>query len=332
MGERDFSIEYLRPYARASPKVALPLFYTIFEPSMKTNKFSGVFTALATPMRGGEVAYGDLEALVAHQLAGGINGLVPVGTTGESPTLTHEEHIEVVRATVKAASGKVPVYAGTGSNSTDEAVELTRAADGAGADGFLIVAPYYNKPSQEGLYQHFSKVAECTEKPIILYSIPSRCGVEISVDVAARLYEAYPQVCCMKAAEGSCDKVTDYVRKLGPEYGVMSGDDALTLPFMSAGANGVISVASNLIVSPLVDMVRSANANDFATARETFLKYYPLFKALFLEPNPVPIKYALKQAGIIGCEEVRLPLSPITAETMHQLDAVLHQLKVIYGT
>ena len=296
---------------------------------MKTNQFSGVFTALATPMREGEIAYGDLEALVAHQLAGGIDGLVPVGTTGESPTLSHEEHIDVVRATVKAAAGKVPVYAGTGSNSTDEAIELTREADAAGADGFLVVAPYYNKPSQEGLFQHFAKVAECTEKPIILYSIPSRCGVEISVDVAARLYEKHPQVCCMKAAEGSCDKVAQYVRKLGPEYGVVSGDDGLTLPFMSAGANGVISVASNLVVSPLVEMVRAANANDFAGARETFLKYYPLFKALFLEPNPVPIKYALKQAGIIGSGEVRLPLSPITDETTAQLDPVLRQLNLL---
>ncbi|NBB79151.1 MAG: 4-hydroxy-tetrahydrodipicolinate synthase [Verrucomicrobia bacterium] len=296
---------------------------------MKTNQFSGVFTALATPMSAGAVAYADLEALVAHQLAGGIDGLVPVGTTGESPTLSHEEHIEVVRATVKAAAGQVPVYAGTGSNSTDEAIELTREADSAGADGFLVVAPYYNKPSQEGLFQHFSKIAECTEKPIILYSIPSRCGVEISVDVAARLFEKFPQVCCMKAAEGSCDKVTQYIRKLGPEYSVVSGDDGLTLPFMSAGANGVISVASNLVVSPLVEMVRAANANDFAAARKTFLKYYPLFKALFLEPNPVPIKYALKQAGIIGSAEVRLPLSPINDETTAQLDSTLKQLGLL---
>ena len=181
-----------------------------------TNQFSGVFTALATPLKDGEVAYDDLESLVAHQLAGNIDGLVSVGTTGESPTLNHQEHIEVVRATIAAAGGKVPVYAGTGSNSTDEAVELTRKADRAGANGFLVVAPYYNKPSQEGLYLHFSKIAEATEKPIILYSIPSRCGIEISVDVTARLYEKYPHVCCMKAAEGSCEKVIEYVRTLGP--------------------------------------------------------------------------------------------------------------------
>lgn len=296
---------------------------------MKTNQFSGIFTALATPMREGTVAYADLEALVAHQITNGIDGLVPVGTTGESPTLSHEEHIEVVRATVKAAAGKVPVYAGTGSNSTDEAVELTSEADAAGVDGCLVVAPYYNKPSQEGLFQHFSKVAESTGKPIILYSIPSRCGVEISVDVAAQLYEKYPHVCCMKAAEGSCDKVAEYVRKLGPDYGVMSGDDGLTLPFMSAGANGVISVASNLVVAPLVQMVHAANANDFSAAREIFLKYYPLFKALFLEPNPVPIKYALQQAGIIQSAEVRLPLSPITPETCAHLDPLLRQLDLV---
>ena len=293
---------------------------------MNTNQFSGVFTALATPMQDGAIAYNDLESLVAHQLAGGIDGLVSVGTTGESPTLDNDEHIEVIRATVAAAGGKVPVYAGTGSNSTTEAVELTRAAEAAGADGFLVVAPYYNKPSQEGLFLHFSKIAEVTEKPIILYSIPSRCGIEISVDVTARLYEKYPHVCCMKAAEGSCDKVTEYVRALGPDYAVMSGDDGLTLPFMSAGATGVISVASNLIVSPLVQMVAAANANDYASARATFLKYYPLFKAIFLESNPVPIKYALKQAGIIGSDEVRLPLSPLTDATKSTLDALIAKL------
>lgn len=296
---------------------------------MNTNLFSGVFTALATPMQRGEVAYADLEKLVAHQLEGGIDGLVSVGTTGESPTLMRSEHIEVIRATVQAAAGKAPVYAGTGSNSTYEAVDLTREAEKAGADGFLVVAPYYNKPSQEGLFQHFSKIAECTEKPIILYSIPSRCGIEISVEVTARLFEKYPHVCCMKAAEGSCDKVTEYVRTLGSDFAVMSGDDGLTLPFMSAGAMGVISVASNLVVSPLVEMVRAAKANDYASARETYLKYYPLFKAIFLEPNPVPIKYALKQAGIITSDEVRLPLSPLTDATKAALDPILSELGLV---
>lgn len=299
-----------------------------FKQNMNTNQFSGVFTALVTPMRQGAVSYEDLEALVAHQLEGNINGLVSVGTTGESPTLNHKEHIEVVRATVAAAAGKVPVIAGTGSNSTDEAIDLTRQAEAAGADGFLIVAPYYNKPSQEGLFQHFSQIAESTDKPIVLYSIPSRCGIEISVDVTARLYEKYPHVCCMKAAEGSCEKVAEYVRALGPEYVVMSGDDGLTLPFMSVGASGVISVASNLVVAPLVQMVEAANKNDYAAARATYLKYYPFFKAIFLEPNPVPIKYALKQAGIIQSDEVRLPLSCLSTDTRKVLDTLFTELEL----
>jgi len=296
---------------------------------MSTNLFSGVFTALTTPFQDGKVAYKDLEALVAHQLKGSVDGLVSVGTTGESPTLSHDEHIEVIRATVATADGKVPVIAGTGSNSTNEAIQLTQEADMAGADGFLVVAPYYNKPSQEGLFQHFSAIAETTQKPIVLYSIPSRCGIEISVEVTARLYEKYPHICCMKAAEGSCEKVTEYVRKIGSDFSVMSGDDGLTLPFMSTGATGVISVASNLVVTPLVKMVHAANENDYTTARKTYLKYYPLFKALFLEPNPVPVKYALKRAGIIQSEEVRLPLCSLSATTRDALDKVLADLKLI---
>lgn len=296
---------------------------------MNPIQFSGVFTALATPMRDGEIDYPSLSALVEHQAAGGINGLVSMGTTGESPTLDHKQHILVIRATVEAARGKVPVIAGTGSNSTAEAVALTKLAESAGADGFLVVAPYYNKPNQEGLFQHFSAIAEATEKPIVLYSIPSRCGVEISVDVAARLYEKYPQVCCMKAAEGSCEKVLDYIRRLGPDYAVMSGDDSLTLPFMSAGASGVISVASNLIVSPLVKMVQAANKNDFSAAREIYLKYYPFFKSLFLEPNPVPIKYCLYRSNIIASDEVRLPLAQLTPETRALLDEVMSGLDLI---
>lgn len=293
------------------------------------NPFAGVFTALATPMREGTVAYDDLEKLIEHQLKGGINGLVSVGTTGESPTLNHDEHIGVIRATVQAANGTVPVYAGTGSNSTEEAVTLTREAEAAGADGFLLVAPYYNKPNDEGLFRHFSAIAAATEKPIILYSIPSRCGIEISVEVTARLHEAFPHICCMKAAEGSCDKVARYVNTLGDDFTVMSGDDGLTLPFMSAGAKGVISVASNLVVAPLVEMVRAANANDFDTARPTFLKYYPLFKAIFNEPNPVPIKYALQRTGIIQCPSVRLPLAPLSEANRAALDTLLQELDLL---
>jgi 4-hydroxy-tetrahydrodipicolinate synthase len=296
---------------------------------MNKNQFSGVFTALATPMHAGAVSYTDLEALISHQLTGGIDGLISVGTTGESPTLNDDEHIKVIRQTVAAVAGQVPILAGTGSNSTIEAIELTQRADAAGADGFLVVAPYYNKPSQEGLFLHFSKIAECTDKPIMLYSIPSRCGIEISVDVAVRLYQKYPHVSGMKAAEGSCAKVSEYSRQLSENYSILGGDDALTLPFMSCGAIGVVSVASNLVVAPLVEMVRAANNNDYAAAQVIFKRYLPLFNALFLEPNPVPIKYALKRAGIIQSEEVRLPLSPITAKTKSLLDPILAELDLI---
>ena len=294
-----------------------------------TNQFSGVYTALSTPMNKGLVSYEGLEALIEHQLNGGINGLVAVGTTGESPTLNNHEHIAVVKATVKLVNGKVPVVAGTGSNSTDEAIKLTQMADTAGADAFLVVAPYYNKPSQEGLFQHFSHIASVTDKPIILYSIPSRCGIEISVDITARLYEKYPHICCMKAAEGSCEKVIDYVRTLGPEFAVMSGDDGLTLPFMSVGATGVISVASNLVISPLINMVEAAQANDFLTAQKIFLKIYPFFKAIFTEPNPVPIKYALKSAGVIFDDSVRSPLSQLQADTRKKIDTLIDELDLI---
>lgn len=295
---------------------------------MSKQQFSGIFTALATPMKEGAVNYNDLETLIQHQIKGDIHGIVSVGTSGESPTLTTAEHLDVIQATIQA-SGSTPVYAGTGSNSTEEAVNMTRKADALGADGFLIVAPYYNKPNDEGMFLHFSKIAEVTEKPIMLYSIPSRCGIEISVDTAARLYEKYPHVCSMKAAEGSSEKVIQYVNKLGPDYAVLSGDDGLTLPFMAAGATGVVSVASNLIVKPLVDMVNAANSNDFDRARTTFLKYIPFFKVIFEEPNPVPIKYALQKAGIIQSAEVRLPLAPIAQSTCHKIDKVLTDLSIV---
>lgn len=296
---------------------------------MSSTEFKGTYTALATPFNNDGVDYDDLEALVEYQIKGGITGLVAVGTTGESPTLSHSEHIDVIRQTVQFANTRVPVYAGTGSNSTDEAIELTKEADKAGANGFLLVAPYYNKPSEEGLLAHFSAIAEVTDKPIILYSIPSRCGIEISVDVAAKLYERYPHVCCMKAAEGSCDKVTQYIKRLGMNYSVLSGDDALTLPFMSSGAKGVISVASNLIVSPLVEMVIAANNNDFKKAQEIFLNYYHFFNAIFMEPNPVPIKYCLKETGIIRSDSVRLPLSKLKDASKNQLKALLKEFSLI---
>lgn len=293
---------------------------------MKLRPLTGTITALVTPFRHGEIAYDDLAKLVNYQIKGGIDGLVPVGTTGESPTLSHEEHMEVIRATIAAARGRVPVIAGTGSNSTHEAVELTRLAHAAGANAMLVVAPYYNKPSQEGLFGHFSAVAEATDRPIVLYSIPGRCGVEIGVPVIERLAARYKHVRWIKEAGGSVDRVDQLKHALGADITVLSGDDSLTLPFLSVGAEGVISVASNLFVREVGQLVKSALAGDFTKARKLHRKLYPVFKAIFVEPNPVPIKAALVKAGLIGSAEVRPPLSPMTDATMETLTKALAPL------
>ncbi len=293
---------------------------------MKTTQFYGVHTALITPFRDGKVAFDDLESLVQFQIQEGINGLVAVGTTGESPTLDHSEHMDVIRAMARTTAGRVPLLAGTGSNSTTEAVSLTKAADSSDVDGILVVAPYYNKPSQEGLFRHFSAVAEATAKPIILYSIPGRCGIEIGVETTARLHEKYPHVLGIKEAGGSCEKVSSLVEKLGPEFLILSGDDSMTLPFMSLGAKGVISVASNLIVGDLVQMVDMALRNDFGEARQIHNKYHRLFRDLFIEPNPVPVKTALAKAGRIHSDEVRLPLCEMEGETRARLLDTLKSL------
>jgi len=275
---------------------------------MKPPALTGAITALATPFRGEAVSYADLKRLVDHQLRGGIDGVVPVGTTGESPTLSHEEHMDVVRATIEFVRGRVPVIAGTGSNSTAEALELTRLSDEAGADAVLVVAPYYNKPSQEGLFLHYSAIAEATDLPVILYSIPSRCGIEIGVPVVERLRARYPNVRWIKEAGGSVDRVDQLKRAMGDDITVLSGDDALTLAFMASGAQGVISVASNVVPREVTRLVRLMQGNDVAQASRLHRRLYPLFKALFIEPSPVPVKAALAMARVIRSEEVRLPL------------------------
>jgi 4-hydroxy-tetrahydrodipicolinate synthase len=293
---------------------------------MKLRPLTGTITALATPFRKGQVAYDDLKKLVGHQIKGGINGLVPMGTTGESPTLSHEEHMDVIRFVIAEARGRVPVIAGTGSNSTTEAIELTTRAHEAGADAMLLVAPYYNKPSAEGLVQHFSAIAEATDRPIILYSIPGRCGIDIGVPVIERLRAKFSHVAWIKEAGGSVDRVDQIKQALGRDITVLSGDDSLTLPFMAVGAEGVISVASNLYVREIAQMVRLALANDYAAAGKLHRKLYPAFKTLFIEPNPVPIKVALARAGIIGSAEVRLPLCDMTAANARILEKVLAAL------
>lgn len=275
---------------------------------MKTRTLTGAITALATPFRGKDVSYADLKKLVEHQIRGGIDGVVPVGTTGESPTLASEEHMEVVRATIEFVRGRVPVIAGTGSNSTAEALEYTRLADEAGADAVLVVAPYYNKPSQEGMFRHFGAIAEATDLPIVLYSIPSRCGVEIGVALVERLRARYKHVRWIKEAGGSVDRVDQLKRAMGDDITVLSGDDSLTLAFMASGAEGVISVASNVVPAEVARMVHLAQQNDFAAASKLHRRLYPLFKALFIEPSPAPVKAALADARIISSEAVRLPL------------------------
>jgi 4-hydroxy-tetrahydrodipicolinate synthase len=295
-------------------------------PSMKLRPLTGTLTAMVTPFRRGGVAYDELRKFVEYQIRGGIDGLVPVGTTGESPTLSHEEHMDVVRAVVAAVRGRVPVIAGTGSNSTQEAVDLTRLAHEAGADGMLVVAPYYNKPSQEGLFRHFSAIAETTDRPIVLYSIPSRCVIEIGVPVIERLRARYPHVAWIKESGGSVERVDQIKAALGRDVTVLSGDDSLTLPFMAVGAEGVISVASNLCVREVSRMVRAAMNGDYAGARKLHRRLGPLFKALFIEPSPAPIKTALARAGLISSAEVRLPLCEMSPPNRAILNRILTSL------
>ncbi len=293
---------------------------------MKLRPLTGTITALVTPFRDGQISYADLKKLIAHQIKGGIDGLVPVGTTGESPTLDWDEHMAVIRFVIAEAKGRVPVIAGTGSNSTREAIELTKLSHDAGADAMLVVAPYYNKPSQEGLFQHFCAVAEATDRPIILYSIPGRCGIEIGVGVVERLRAKYKHVAWIKEAGGSVDRVDQLKQALGSDIAVLSGDDSLTLPFMSVGGEGIISVASNLYVREISRMVKLALANDFAKAAKIHRRLYPVFKSLFIEPNPVPVKYALQRAGIIASAEVRSPLCDMSAANTKALEQTLAQL------
>lgn len=280
---------------------------------MAVNRFTGVFTALVTPFKQGRVAFDELRALVEKQIAAGVDGLIPAGTTGESPTLDHEEHVEVVRAVVEAARGRVPVVAGTGSNSTSEAVSLTKRAHEAGADGFLQVSPYYNKPTQEGLFRHFSAVAEATNRPIMLYSIPGRCVIEIGVPTIERLLARHPHVNHIKESGGSCDRVDLLRQAMGHDLTILSGDDSLTLPFMAIGAKGVVSVASNLVPADIARLVKAALHGDFAAALAEHQRLHPLFKALFIEPNPVPVKTAMAHAGILSSSEVRAPMYEMSA-------------------
>jgi 4-hydroxy-tetrahydrodipicolinate synthase len=252
--------------------------------------FTGAYTAIATPFnRDGSVDFGAFRALIARQARAGIVGIAPVGTTGESPTLDFQEHSKVIDAAIEACRGRMKVIAGTGANSTAEALELTRHALEAGADATLQVTPYYNKPNQEGLYRHFSMIADLG-LPVVLYNVPGRTGREIAVDTIVRLAR-HPKIVAVKEAGGSVERVSAILSRC--RITVLSGDDSLTLPMMAVGAKGAISVASNVAPGPVAQMVRSALDGDYARARKLHLKYYRLFVDLFIDTNPIPVKAAL---------------------------------------
>jgi 4-hydroxy-tetrahydrodipicolinate synthase len=285
-------------------------------------KFTGTYTAIVTPFRGGNIDEPALRGLIQSQIKAGVDGIVPVGTTGESPTLDYDEHIRVIARSVEFAAGKIVVMAGTGANSTKEAIYLTKAAEESGADASLQVAPYYNKPTQEGLFQHFCAVAKGTRLPIVLYSIPGRCGVEIGVDTVARLARECKNIIGIKEAGGTPERVSQLRAALGARFTILSGDDSLTLPFMAVGAHGVVSVASNIVPRDIVAMVNAFAAGKIAAAQKIHHRLYPLFKDLFIETNPVPVKAALAMLGQIA-EEYRLPLVPMNPANRAQLRSTL---------
>ncbi|MGI8481699.1 MAG: 4-hydroxy-tetrahydrodipicolinate synthase [Chthoniobacterales bacterium] len=274
--------------------------------------FRGTFTALVTPFRDDRVDRAALELLVEAQIAGGVSGLVAIGTTGESPTLTAAEREEVISLVIEISNHRCKVLAGTGSNSKRAAIAATQAAEKLGADGALVVAPYYNKPSQEGLFRHFRAIAEATALPIMLYNIPGRCAVDVSAETVQRIAEKSPNIVSIKEASGSVERVSELRARLPEQFTILSGDDSLTLPFMAVGAVGVISVASNVFPAEICAMVHAAERGDHQSARKLYLKLLPFVKDLFIEPNPVPAKTALSWRGVM-LKECRLPLCEMSS-------------------
>ena len=291
--------------------------------------FAGSYTALVTPFRDGQVDYEAFEALIEEQASAGIDGIVPVGTTGESPTVNQSEHIDIIKQAVGFSGGRLKVIAGTGANSTSEAIQLTRAAEKAGADGSLQVCPYYNKPSQEGLYQHFKMVAGASSLPLMLYSVPGRSVIQIDIETVSRLAEDCETIVSIKEAGGSSERVNKLVQAVPESFSILSGDDPLTVPFMSVGARGVVSVAANLIPEVIARQVKALLEGSFPEALEIQKRYYPLLNTLMtLDTNPVPIKSALALCG--RCTpEFRLPLVGLTAEKTETLREILAKFKLV---
>ncbi len=287
--------------------------------------FSGVLTALVTPFRlNGSLDKEALDRLIEFQIENGVSALVPMGTTGESPTVSHEENLAVVERVIKKVDGRVPVIAGTGSNSTDEAVRMTKVAKNLGAAGSLQVAPYYNKPTQEGLYRHFMKIADTTELPMVIYNIKGRTGVNIETPTLMRIAE-HPHVVAVKEASGDLSQMMDILKSLPNDFDVLSGDDNMALPLTLLGGSGVVSVASNIIPRRMSEMIAAAIAGKIENARSIHFELLPLFKALFLETNPIPVKYILAQKGMIA-PAWRLPLCPPMEQTANTLNEILQTL------
>src|SRR5437868_2616258 len=284
--------------------------------------FRGTFTAVVTPFRNGGIDASAFQTLIETQIAAGITGIVAIGTTGESPTLSHEEREQLIRLAVATANKRCLVIAGTGSNATEHAVADTKMAEKLGCDGALLVAPYYNKPSQEGLFRHFKTIADATSLPIILYNIPGRCSVDIMPETVVRLAKECRNIVSIKEASGSVERVSDLRRRLPEAFTILSGDDSLTLPFMSVGAAGVVSVASNLFPSEVCALERAAESGDLKLAEKSHRKLLPLFKDLFVEPNPVPVKTALGWRGAMS-SEVRLPLCEMSEANQTRLRTTL---------
>ena len=285
--------------------------------------FEGCLTALITPFKDGAVDMPALTTLVETQIAAGIHGLVPCGSTGESATLSHDEHEAVVQAVIRVARKRVPVIAGTGSNSTSEALRLTKAAQDAGADGALLISPYYNKPTQDGIVAHYAAVSQATSIPLIAYNIQGRTASNITAETMVRLAQI-PRLIGVKEASGSVAQTCDIIEMCGPAFGVWSGDDSVTLPIMAAGGCGVITVTANLVPERMVALTQAMLAGDLTTARREHLRLLPLFRALFLEVNPIGIKTALAMRGQCQ-EEFRLPLTRMTEKHRETLHATLHE-------
>jgi len=283
--------------------------------------FKGSITALVTPMRDGEIDEEAFRAFVDWQIAEGSHGLVPMGTTGESPTLSHDEHKRVVRICIEVARGRVPVIAGAGSNNTTEAVDLARFAEKAGADGVLIVTPYYNKPNQEGLYQHYRAINDAIGIPIIIYNIPPRSVIDMNVETMARLFEL-KNICGVKDATGKIDRVSLQRHAMGPDFIQLSGDDSTALAVMAHGGHGCISVTANVAPKLLSEFQASCLAGEYARALTYQDRLMPLHAALFLEPNPCGIKYAMSVIGKMG-DDVRLPLVKVSAPTQEKIRAAM---------